>query len=156
MTPEELDKVTGREAWRRWLESRDCSDVALTVDSLREVATIAARLRRESWTPPPVDPDILACREWMISQDCSPDYREAVLAGKRDLGVITTGFLAGARYAREQERERARVLVEPAEAIVNRAVRGTGSNDLRWPHILKAARRLEEGLTAYKAGRAAP
>ncbi len=41
-------------------------------------------------------------------------------------------------------------------AIVNRAVRGTGSNDLRWPHILKAARRLEEGLTAYKAGRAAP
>jgi hypothetical protein len=79
-----------------------------------------------------------------------------VLAGKWDLGVTATGFLAGARYAREQERERARVLVEPAEAIVNRAVRGTGSNDLRWPHILKAARRLEEGLTAYKAGRAAP
>jgi thiamine pyrophosphate-dependent acetolactate synthase large subunit-like protein len=64
--------------------------------------------------------------------------------------------IIAARLAREQEQERARVLVEPAEAIVNRAVRGTGSNDLRWPHILKAARRLEEGLTAYKAGRAAP
>jgi hypothetical protein len=60
-----------------------------------------------------------------------------------------------ARIAQEEEQERARVLVEPAEAIVNRAVRGTGSNDLRWPHILKAARRLEEGLTAYKAGKAA-
>jgi hypothetical protein len=68
----------------------------------------------------------------------------------QDVAVIA------ARMAREQEQERARVLVEPAEAIVNRAVRGTGSNDLRWPHILKAARRLEKGLTAYKAGRAAP
>jgi len=47
------------------------------------------------------------------------------------------------------------VLVEPAEAIVNRAVRGTGSNDLRWVHIVKAARRLEKGLTAYKAGKEA-
>jgi hypothetical protein len=60
-----------------------------------------------------------------------------------------------ARIAREEEQERARVLVEPAEAIVNRAVRGTGPNDLRWPHILKAARRLEQGLTAYKAGKEA-
>ena len=67
----------------------------------------------------------------------------------QDVAVIA------ARMAREQEQERARVLVEPAEAIVNRAVRGTGSNDLRWPHILKAARRLEEGLNAYKAGKAA-
>jgi thiamine pyrophosphate-dependent acetolactate synthase large subunit-like protein len=63
--------------------------------------------------------------------------------------------IIAARLAREQEQERARVLVEPAEAIVNRAVKGTGSNDLRWPHILKAARRLEEGLNAYKAGKAA-
>jgi hypothetical protein len=67
----------------------------------------------------------------------------------QDVAVIA------ARMAREQEQERAKVLVEPAEAIVNRAVKGTGSNDLRWPHILKAARRLEEGLTAYKAGKAA-
>jgi hypothetical protein len=63
--------------------------------------------------------------------------------------------IIAARLARKQEQERAWVLVEPAEAIVNRAVKGTGSNDLRWPHILKAARRLEKGLTAYKAGKAA-
>jgi hypothetical protein len=91
----------------------------------------------------------------MISQPCSPDYREAVLAGKWDLGTDTTAFLAGARMAREREQERARVLVEPAEAIVNRAVRGTGSNGARWLHIVKAARRLEKGLTAYKAGKEA-
>ena len=67
----------------------------------------------------------------------------------QDVAVIA------ARLAREREQERAKALVEPAEAIVNRAVRGTGSNDLRWPHILKAARRLEKGLNAYKAGKAA-
>lgn len=60
-----------------------------------------------------------------------------------------------ARMAREQAQERAKVLVEPAEAIVNRAVRGAGSNGARWLHIVKAARRLEKGLTAYKAGKAA-
>ena len=46
----------------------------------------------------------------------------------------------------------AKTLVEPAQAIVNRALKGTGANDIRWTHILKADRRLEAGLTAYKAG----
>jgi hypothetical protein len=147
MSPEELDRATADEAWRLWqIQGADHP----------QPAVIAARLAREGYRPPePVDPDLLACREWMISQPCSPDYREAVLAGKWDLGTDTTAFLAGARMAREREQERARVLVEPAEAIVNRAVRGTGSNGARWLHIVKAARRLEKGLTAYKAGRAA-
>ena len=145
MTPEELDEARAIEAQRRWATSEQTGSSSWVV---------AARLAREGWTPP-VDPDLLACREWMISQPCSPDYREAVLAGKWDLGTDTTAFLAGARMAREREQERARVLVEPAEAIVNRAVRGTGSNGARWVHIVKAARRLEKGLTAYKAGKAA-
>ncbi len=72
-----------------------------------------------------------------------------ILEEGQDVAVIA------ARLAREKEQERARALVEPAEAIVNRAVRGTGSNGARWVHIVKAARRLEEGLTAYKAGKAA-
>jgi hypothetical protein len=147
MSPEELDRATADEAWRLWqIQGADHP----------QPAVIAARLAREGYRPPePVDPDLLACREWMISQPCSPDYREAVLAGKWDLGTDTTAFLAGARMAREREQERARVLVEPAEAIVNRAVRGTGSNGARWLHIVKAARRLEKGLTAYKAGKEA-
>jgi hypothetical protein len=142
MTPEELDKATADEAWRLLEEGQD-------------VAVIAARLTREGWKPPePVDPDVLAFREW-ASKIENAAYREAVLAGEWDHSFAAKGFVAGARMAREREQEQARVLVEPAEAIVNRAVHGTGSNDLRWPHILKAARRLEKGLTAYKAGKAA-
>ena len=108
--------------------------------TFRELAETAARLAREGWTPP-VDPDAVAFREWWESKASTHRPRDA--------------YLAGARMAREQEQERAKVLVEPAEAIVNRAVRGTGSNGARWVHIVKAARRLEEGLTAYKAGKAA-
>jgi len=135
MSPEELDKARAKEAWRVWNDEGGVTDEGHAV--------IAARLAREGWTPPePVDPDVLAFREWRAS----PDYE--VQSREHD-------FLAGARMAREQEQERAKVLVEPAEAIVNRAVRGTGANDVRWPHILKAAKRLEEGLTAYKAGKEA-
>ena len=129
MTHEELDKATADEAWRLLEEGQD-------------VAVIAARLARQGYRPPePVDPDVLAYREWIDRNDRA-NHKDA--------------YLAGARMAREQEQERARALVEPAEAIVNRAVRGTGSNGARWIHIVKAARRLEQGLTAYKAGRAAP
>ena len=143
MTHEELDKATADEAWRLLEEGQD-------------VAVIAARLAREGWTPPePVDPDVLAYREWEVGKPATRDFREEVLAGKWDRSASAIGFLAGARMARKQEQERARVLVEPAEAIVNRAVKGTGSNGARWVHIVKAARRLEKGLTAYKAGKAA-
>jgi hypothetical protein len=104
MTNEELDKATGDEAERRWREGG--GDVGL-VRSLSEVATIAARLARENWTPPePVDPDVLAFREW----DATHDY-----------GVIPTikgAYLAGARMARNQEQERAKVLVEFAKSRV--------------------------------------
>jgi hypothetical protein len=148
MTPEELDKATADEALR--LHNGPHTNGA-------SIAAIAARLAREGWTPPePVDPDVLAYREWLAGKHGTRDFREEVLAGKRDRGIIATAYLAGARMAREQEQERAKVLVEPAEAIVNRAVRGTGSNGARWLHIVKAARRLEKGLTAYKAGRATP
>jgi hypothetical protein len=139
MTHEELDKATADEAWRLLEEGQD-------------VAVIAARLAREGWKPPkPVDPDVLAYREWKKKK--WPSAAEFIDGGVWDENPDALGFLAGARMAREQEQERARVLVEPAEAIVNRAVRGTGSNGARWVHIVKAARRLEKGLTAYKAGR---
>jgi hypothetical protein len=93
MTHEELDKATGREAWRRWLESRDYSDVALTVDNFREVATIAARLRREGYTPPPVDPDLLAVRRLLAEE--FPPMAAQMLAGERDHFTLNQRFLAG-------------------------------------------------------------
>jgi len=141
MTHEELDKATADEAWRLLEEGQD-------------VAVIAARLAREGWTPPePVDPDVLAYREWKKKK--WPSAAEFIDGGVWDENPDALGFLAGARMAREQEQERAKVLVEPVEAIVNRAVKGTGSNGARWVHIVKAARRLEKGLTAYKAGKEA-
>ncbi len=90
MTPEELDKARAEEAWRT---SGDYS--------VARVATIAARLAREGWTPPePVDPDLLAFREWAGS-----------FTPTRHL-TISDAYFAGARMAREQEQERAKVLVE--------------------------------------------
>jgi hypothetical protein len=136
MTPEELDKATADEAWRLLEEGED-------------VAVIAARLAREGYRPPePVDPDVELAMT--IARG-----KHSELADVRAVEATAASVLAGIKAGREQEQERARVLVEPAEAIVNRAVRGTGSNGARWIHIVKAARRLEEGLTAYKAGKAA-
>jgi hypothetical protein len=86
----------------------------------RPVEHLIIEVVREGWKPPePVDPDVLAYREWMISQPCSPDYREAVLAGQWDLGVTATGFLAGARMAREQAQVVSDVLVEALEDYGN-------------------------------------
>ena len=147
MTPEELDWAIGREALRICEERPGGLKFG-------ELARTAARLAREGWTPPePVDPDVLAYREWKKKK--WPSAAEFIDGGVWDENPDALGFLAGARMAREQEQERAKVLVEPVEAIVNRAVKGTGSNGARWVHIVKAARRLEKGLTAYKAGKAA-
>jgi hypothetical protein len=72
---------------------------------------------REGWTPPePVDPDVLAYREWELSKLGMLCYREEVLAGDWDHFATAIAFLAGARMAREQEQERAKVLVEFAKS----------------------------------------
>ena len=76
----------------------------------------AARLAREGWTPPkPVDPDVLAFREWYAGE-WPLQTGESILAGAWDHCIAATGYLAGARMAREQEQERAQVLVEYVEA----------------------------------------
>jgi hypothetical protein len=64
----------------------------------------AARLAREGWTP--TDPDLLAFREWWRSEDGCDNVGQA--------------YLAGARMARKQERERAKGLVEYVEADARR------------------------------------
>jgi len=76
----------------------------------------AARLAREGWTPPEpvVDPDILAFREWgerRFGVNTASAYR----LGDCDDTAIADAYLAGARMAREQERERAGPLVEFVE-----------------------------------------
>ena len=97
MTPEELDEARAKEADRLWGEAES------RVGELSALQ-VAARLARENWTPPepePVDPDLLAFREWWRTGEGAGDPWMA--------------YLAGARMAREQERERAKVLVEYVE-----------------------------------------
>ncbi len=108
----------------------------------RELAQTAARLAREGWTPPPpVDPDVLAYREWELSKLENAAYREAVLAGRWDRSVTAIGFIAGHRMAREQEQERAKLLVKYV------AAHAKGVNITMMP--------AAEALAAYRAGRAA-
>jgi hypothetical protein len=105
MTNEELDEARAKEAVRLFDYVED--GYSLVGHGRVAIANIAARLARENWAPPePVDPDVLAFREWIISMPGTPLYREEVLAGKWDRGVSALGFLAGARMAREQEQER--------------------------------------------------
>ncbi len=107
---------------------------------------------REGWTPPPVDPEVLAVREVLARSEVGGENScAAYLAGAFDSHRSFRMALAAYKAGRDAEAERAKVLVEPAQAIVNRAVRGTGANNVRWPHILKAARRLEKALADYKA-----
>ena len=72
---------------------------------------------RENWTPPEpvVDPDVLAFREWVKSYQRPFILEPDVDAGRYDGVPEAHAYLAGARMAREQEQERAKVLVEYVE-----------------------------------------
>lgn len=133
MTPEELDEARAIEAQRRWATSEQTGSSSWAT---------AARLAREGWTPPePVDPDVLAYREWEAVSAKNPIYRDKALAGEWDHYPSAKAFVAGARMAREQEQERAKGLVDALEKI------------------FKYSRNFENlagpALAAYKAGRAA-
>ena len=68
---------------------------------------------REGWRPPePVDPAVLAYREWEASRTGTPAFRASVLAGGWDRTPSAICFVAGFRAAREQEEEAAVALVE--------------------------------------------
>ena len=135
MTPEELDWAIGREALRICEERPGGLKFG-------ELARTAARLAREGWTPPePVDPDVLAYREWMDTNPLKP--RPATEPNRYD-NLRCEVFVQGARMAREQEQERAKVLVE----YVTRLVDG---------FFLYAdyRERATQALAGYKAGKAA-
>ena len=104
-----------QEAYRRRLEQ---THPGHDIDA--PTVILAIEIALSGWTPPePVDPDVLAFREWFA--DLWNAYAE-VLPGRSAKSIILEGasdnteqaaaYLAGARMAREQERERAGPLVE--------------------------------------------
>jgi hypothetical protein len=121
MTNEELDEARAKEAWRLWNDEDGVTDEGHAV--------IAARLAREGWTPPePVDPDVLAFEQWFKGALVArPEFKEP--------------YLAGACMAREQEQERAKVLVDALDYISR--------------YSRNYAKTASAALAAYKAGRTA-
>lgn len=79
----------------------------------------------EGWTPPePVDPDVLIARE-AAAQQWERHYGDKIEAQRRrdgwcDTGQAVTACRIAARMAREQERERAKVLVDRLSDVVER------------------------------------
>jgi len=89
LTPEELDQARAAEASRR---SPD-------ICGFTQQLTLAARLAREGWTPPPkVDPDLLAAREWIKAENLSSG--SFIDAGHADLNICVRAFLAGIKHGR--------------------------------------------------------
>ena len=131
MTPEELDKARVDEACRVAAQGGHGSTLLLI-----------ARLAREGWTPPkPVDPDVLAYREWEAGLAIDPIYRDKALAGEWDHYPSAKAFVAGARMARQQEQERAKVLLDELHRLA-------GGHKPSMNCALSA-------LAAYKAGKEA-
>jgi len=93
MTNEELDKARAQEARRIFDEAP--SGVP------GHVATIAARLAREGWTPPPpVDPDVLAVRGLLASRAYSSHDPQDYLAGRYDDYAHFLHALAAYKFGR--------------------------------------------------------
>ena len=100
MTNEELDEARAKEAERLWYEDEDATEVM-------DVAMFALRLAREGWKPPePVDPDVLAFREWVKSRNSPREHAEidaGVWDKYADAICFRAGFGAGVRWARGEK-----------------------------------------------------
>ena len=103
-----------QEAYRRRLEQ---THPGHDIDA--PTVILAIEIALSGWTPPePVDPDLLAFREWAARRreaNGSTDWASAYRQGRFDRTDFAYAFLAGAHMAREKERERAKVLVEYLE-----------------------------------------
>ena len=137
MTNEDLDAARGREAERIWGDLP-----AMTGQTL---ATIAARLTREGWTPPePVDPDLLAARERMKTHLTWIDA-DQIDQGAHDSAGSARAYLAGCTRGREGATD----LVEAAEALI---VRWDGPLWKDAPHTAYYIDGLRKAIASAKRG----
>jgi hypothetical protein len=88
---------------------------AVPIEQRLPVQDYVIEVVRENWTPPePVDPDILAFREWGAADSEADGWTGGATLhrqGHFDLSEGAQAYLAGARMAREREQERAIPLV---------------------------------------------
>lgn len=86
-----------------------------SVDSVITLPNHIIEVMRENWTPPePVDPDVLAMRKLLAA--AAPEHADAYLRG--DFDGRMAGVVEVYKAGREQERDRAKVLVEFAKSRV--------------------------------------
>jgi hypothetical protein len=100
---------------------------------------------REGWTPPPVDPDLLAVREIAAARYermALYDWAHAARKGELDAGEDVQYPLAAYKAGREVEAERAKVLLATLDDIQQHGPHGVG-------------RQASATLKAYKAGKEA-
>ena len=114
-----------QEAYRRRLEQ---THPGHDIDA--PTVILAIEIALSGWTPPEpepeVDPDVLAFREWLATSPWHPgsDRDEADLhPAYRPDGMLCQTYRAGARMAREQEREQANMPIGMAGALVDRCQR---------------------------------
>ena len=156
MTPEELGKgpvdetmrqrvhAIAQETYRRRSEQ---THPGHPIDA--PTVMMAIEIALSDWTPPePVDPDVLAFREWYAGE-WPLQTGESILAGAWDHGIAATGYLAGARMAREQFAPREREMLSVLEFL---SKRHPGSNYYHG-ETGKTDALTQTCLAAYKAGR---
>jgi hypothetical protein len=96
-----------------WVRYRKANTATAVIGEYKPLDHFVIEVTREGWKPPEpvVDPDVLAFREWVKSYQRPFILEPDVDAGRYDAVPEAHAYLAGARMAREQERERAKVLV---------------------------------------------
>ena len=88
MSPEELDKARVARAFDLWHADPTCVGP-------HSLATIAARLARENWTPPdPISPRVMAAREW-LKGNYTAGVAPTIDRGEYDRNLEVSAFLAG-------------------------------------------------------------
>jgi hypothetical protein len=132
MTPEELDEARAEEALQVYLRGDTSGQTSIPL--------IAARLAREGWQPPKVDPDLLAAREYAATR--WPFESRAYRAGHQDDGITIPAYLAGCTRGREG----AKGLVEAVE----NAHRALSVESL--PALSRISRALDALASAKRGG----
>ena len=139
MTNEELDAARGKEAEHIFW---------LSFPKTYRISTIAARLAREGWQPPePVDPDLLAAREWCAEQ--WPTTASEYAKGRCDTYPEMRAYLAGCTRGREGAKGLVEALENTSGLLDTPVGRRRHAGDSFYDDVIASSR---AALTSAKRG----